>query len=214
MATSEHDTPPVHRSVAVVESVLLAVVALLAGWSGYAAARWSTESRLALAEAAAARTEASQANLDALEQRNLDATMFNTWFTAWTAGNEQTEALALRRFRPEFRRAFDAWLATDPATNPAAPAGPLFMAEYDQPDLIRAAELNRTADQRFVTGSDDAARADHYVQVTVLLAAILFIVGIGTHIGYRGARLALVGIAGATAVYAAVLIATAPRPPG
>lgn len=41
-----------HRVVTIVEAVLLAVVALLAAWSGYAAAKWSTESRLHLAESA------------------------------------------------------------------------------------------------------------------------------------------------------------------
>ena len=208
MAQTDQETETRHRIEAVVET------ALLAGWSGYAAARWSTESRLQLAEASAARTEAGVAHLAAVEQRNLDASMFNTWFTAWTAGNERGQDLAERRFRPEFRRAFDAWLATDPGGDHDAPAGPLSMPQYEQPDLARGAALNQQADEHFALGAEAGGNADHYVQITVLLAAVLFIVGISTHIGYRAARFPLVGIAGATAVYAAVLIAVAPRPPG
>ena len=68
-----------HRVVTIVEAVLLAVVALLAAWSGYAAAKWSTESRLHLAESASARAKSSQADLEAMETRNLDAMMFDTW---------------------------------------------------------------------------------------------------------------------------------------
>jgi hypothetical protein len=42
-----HDGPhePRGRLVSITEAVVLAVVTLLAAWSGYAAAKWSTESR-------------------------------------------------------------------------------------------------------------------------------------------------------------------------
>ena len=36
------------RVLSIAEAVLLSMVALLAGWSGYAAVKWSTESRVAL----------------------------------------------------------------------------------------------------------------------------------------------------------------------
>jgi hypothetical protein len=49
--------------LSITEAVLLSIVALLAAWSGYSAAKWSTESRVGLAKASAARTEASRATL-------------------------------------------------------------------------------------------------------------------------------------------------------
>ena len=55
------------RLLSITEAVLLSIVALLAAWSGYAAAKWSTESRVGLAKASAARTEASRAALKATE---------------------------------------------------------------------------------------------------------------------------------------------------
>ena len=45
------------RALTIIEAVLLAVVAVLAAWSGFAAAKWGTESSLDLAKASAARTE-------------------------------------------------------------------------------------------------------------------------------------------------------------
>jgi hypothetical protein len=39
------------RLISITEAVLLSVVALLAAWSGYAAAKWSTESRVEIATA-------------------------------------------------------------------------------------------------------------------------------------------------------------------
>ena len=45
------------------EAVLLSLVALLAAWSGFAATRWSTESRLDLAASSSARGAATRAGL-------------------------------------------------------------------------------------------------------------------------------------------------------
>ena len=42
------------RVVSIVEALLLATVALLAAWSGYSSAKWSTASRLQVAQAATA----------------------------------------------------------------------------------------------------------------------------------------------------------------
>src|SRR6185503_11535334 len=101
------------RLLSISEAVLLSVVALIAAWSGYSAAKWSTESRVGLAKASALRTQASRANLNALEVRNFDSSTFEAWFAAYTAKNAQAMAIAERRFRPGFRVAFDAWRATN-----------------------------------------------------------------------------------------------------
>ena len=125
------------RLISITEAVLLSIVALLAAWSGYAAAKWSTESRVGLAKAAAARTEASRAALKANNIRNFDSSTFEAWFAAYTVHNEQAMALAEHRFRPQFDVAFKAWRATNPETNPNAPRGPTYMPQYHQPELRR-----------------------------------------------------------------------------
>ena len=122
------------RRITIIEALLLAVVAVLAAWSGYAAAKWGTEAQLNLAQASAARTQSNQANLTAMESRNFDASTFNTWFTAYTTGNQAGMTVAERRFRPEFKVGFDAWMVTNPFTSADAPPGPTFMPEYQQPD--------------------------------------------------------------------------------
>jgi hypothetical protein len=117
------------RLVSIAEAILLSVVALLAAYSGYAAAKWSTESRVGLAKASTARTEANRANLGAIDLRIFDSSTFEAWFAAYTARNKQAMALAEHRFRPEFRVAFEAWRATNPETNPNAPSGPTYMPQ-------------------------------------------------------------------------------------
>ena len=126
------------RIVSIAEAALLSLVTLAAAWSGYAAAKWDGESSVRLAVALEARTDASRADLDAREDRNFDLSTFEAWFDAYVAGDEHAMALAMRRFRPEFAAAFDAWRTTNPETNPAAPRGPTFMPQYRQPGLAEA----------------------------------------------------------------------------
>ena len=90
------------RLLSVSEALLLSFVALLAAWSGYAASKWSTESRVAFAEASADRRGASRAGLDALELRNFDSSTFEAWFAAFIARNKEAMTIAERRFRPPF----------------------------------------------------------------------------------------------------------------
>ena len=59
-------------AIAIIEAVLLALVAILAAWSGYSSAKWSTDSRLKLAQASTARTESSSAALASTTQKNFD----------------------------------------------------------------------------------------------------------------------------------------------
>lgn len=109
------------RLVQIGEALLLSLVTIAAAWSGYAAAVWGTESRIELAQAATLRNLATRADLSALSTRNFDSSTFNAWFTAFTLDDPQKQAVAERRFRPEFKVAFDAWIATDPFRNPQSP---------------------------------------------------------------------------------------------
>jgi len=202
-----------NRIASIVEASLLAIVAVLAAWSGYAAAKWSTESSLRLAKASAARSEANAASLAALNRLNFDVTSFNDWFTAYVAKDASSMAIAVRRFTPNFRRAFEAWLATDPATNAAAPPGPEYMPEYKQPEMVLVAQLNAHASAEYAARAQAGSNADSYVLTTVYLATVLFLAGIGSHFGLRAIRYGLAGVGTAILVVAAVLLASAPKPP-
>src|SRR6476469_2191667 len=83
-ATSQHRHD---RVLSITEAVLLSLVAVLAAYSGYAAAKWGTESSVSLARASASRTKANRADLEGLQIRTLDSVSFNAWFAGFTAGN-------------------------------------------------------------------------------------------------------------------------------
>ena len=208
------DEPRSHdRVLSIVEAVMLAVVALLAAYTGYASAKWSTESSVRLATASAARTEANRATISAMDLRNFDSTTFNTWFTAYVAGDAGAEAVAQRRFRPEFDVAFEAWLATDPFTNSSAPPGPTYMKEYRQPELAVAAALDAKASTNYAAGVQAGANSDNYVRDTIYLATILFLIGISGHFRFFRIRLGLVVLGGLMLVVAVLQIAGSPPIP-
>src|SRR3954463_9346170 len=105
---AKHADPHDERDwlISIAEAVLLSVVGLLAAGSGYAAAKWSTESRVELATASSLRIEASRADSDAGELRDFDSSTFESWFAAYIAGDKTAMRVAERRFRPEFKVAF------------------------------------------------------------------------------------------------------------
>jgi hypothetical protein len=201
------------RLITIVEAVLLAVVAVLAAYSGFAAAKWSTHASLELAKASAARTEANRADYQGFAVRNFDSSTFEAWFSAYAAGNKKAEMVAERRFRANFQVAFNAWLKTHPFTNPDAPKGPTYMPEYIQPELTQANALDARAGNEYTLGEQAGTNADNYVRTTVFLASVLFLVGISGHFKVRAARIGLISVGGAILSFAFVLLILSPRPP-
>jgi hypothetical protein len=201
------------RLLSITEALLLSLVAVLAAYSGYAAAKWSTESSLSLAKASAARTKANRADLEGLQIRTLDSVSFNAWFAAFTAGNANAERLAERRLRPGYRPAFYAWLATDPAHNPKAPPGPSYMPQYVIPQEAASATDDSQADAEFAKGTKAGSTGDDYVRDTVFLATVLFLVGISSHFPLRSGRIALISVGALILVFAVIQVLGLPGPP-
>jgi hypothetical protein len=201
------------RMVQIGEALLLSLVTIAAAWSGYAAAKWGTESRLELAQAATLRNLATRADLAALSTRNFDSSTFNAWFTAFTLDDRQKQAIAERRFRPEFKVAFDAWMATDPFRNPRAPPGPTYMPQYRLADQAKAEALDREAVAASATGNHAAVVGDDYVRITVFLAAVLFLVGIGSTFKLHTIRYALITVGAVLLILATALILQQPGLP-
>jgi hypothetical protein len=201
------------RLLSITEALLLSLVAVLAAYSGYAAAKWGTESSVSLAKASAARTKANRADLEALQLRTLDSVSFNAWFAAFVAGNTKAERIAERRLRPGYRPAFHAWLATDPAHNPKSPPGPSYMPQYVIPQETVANVDDAKADTEFARGEQAGETGDKYVRDTVFLATVLFLVGISSHFPLLQARYALIGIGALLLVFSVIQLLGLPGPP-
>ena len=196
------------------EALLLALVTIAAAWAGYAAAKWGTSSRVEIAQSSTIRNLATRADLEALSTRNFDSSTFEAWFVAYTLGNKQKEAVAERRFRPGFRAAFNAWIATNPFHNPHAPPGPTYMPQYRLPQQATANALDAEATAKFNEGTHAGEISDNYIRITVFLAAVLFLVGIGSTFKLHQIRYALVTFGTVLLILAVVLLLHEPGLPG
>ncbi|MGN6867258.1 MAG: hypothetical protein ACTHMY_02525 [Solirubrobacteraceae bacterium] len=210
-ATTEHVKRD--RWISIAEAVMLSVVALLAAWSGYSAAKWSSHASISLAKASSTRSKANLATVQATQIRTLDSVSFNAVATAYEAHDARAFRLTVQRLRPGYRPAFEAWLATHPLKNPKAPPDPSYMPQYRIPQETQARVLNAQADAYFAEGESSDGTADKYVRLTVLLAAVLFLVGIGSRFPVRSARYGLNAVAGVLLLVSVIQILGLPGPP-
>jgi hypothetical protein len=185
----------------------------MAAWSGYSAAKWSGESSLSLAKASEARSTASAEEIEAIQIRTLDSVSFNAVATAYTAHNKRAFDLTVRRLRPGYKPAFEAWLALHPLKNPKAPADPSYLPQYRIPQEAAAKVASEEANAEFAKGQSASSTGDKYVRLTVLLAAVLFLVGIGSRFPVRVARYGLIGLAAVLLIISVVQLLGLPGPP-
>ena len=181
------------RAVQIGEALLLSLVTIAAAWSGYAAAKWGTESRLELAQAATLRNLATRADLGALSTRNFDSSTFNAWFTAFTLDDGRSRPSPSGASGPSTR-----WPSTPgwppiPSTT-RGPPGPSYMPQYRLADQAKAEALDREAVAASAAGSHAGEVGDDYIRITVFLAAVLFLVGIGSTFKLHTIRYALITI--------------------
>jgi hypothetical protein len=181
----------------IVEVVLLAMVAIATAWSGYQAAKWDGRQALLYGMASTERFQADAAATAGGQELVANVSLLNTWLQAHAAGDAQLQSVIARRFTPDYRAAFDAWLALDPFHNESAPPGPGYMPQFHNPSLDEGKRLNADAAAKFNEGTEAREIADLYVRDTVLFASILFVVAIAQRFKIRGARVAanLVGLA-------------------
>ena len=197
--------------VEILEAVLLALVAVLTAWSGYQAAKWDGASAREYATSSRLRANGNTLQLTSNQQLIYNTQTLGTWLQADSTGDTKLAAIMARRFTPNYAVAFDAWLKTNPLTDPAAPAGPRFMPEYKDPLAVHARALDGHATDAFGAGVESRDRAEHYVRVTVLLAAVLFLIALGQRFKFRGVRVAVLSVAGIMLVYTLITVLSYPR---
>jgi hypothetical protein len=181
--------------VEIVATVLLALAAIATAWSSYQATRWNGEQTKTAARVNALRIDAARAQGMAQSQTQVDIAVFIQWVDARAVGEEQLADFYRDRFRDEFQPAFDAWLATDPLTDPDAPPSPFAMEEYALAAGAEAERMDAEAEVLGATARRNLQRSANYVLAVVLFSVALFFAGMSTKLRNEGRRkiLLLVG---------------------
>jgi hypothetical protein len=180
-----------HRTIEILEAILLAIVAITTAWSGYQAALWTGEQSKLYGVSSRLRVQAEGAATAANQERMYNAFTVSEWLKAEAQGNHKLATIFERRLLPEFRPAFDSWKQTDPVNNPSAPAGPQVMTQYKSARLLQSEDLNKQASQAFEEGDEARHHADGYVRITVMLATVLLLTAISQRFHTHAVRIGL-----------------------
>jgi hypothetical protein len=197
--------------IEIVEAALLAIVAVATAWSGYQTARWDGRQAHLYGLANKYRALENQAATRSGQQKLYDTTAFDFWLQTRAQGDREAAAVFERRFRPEYRPAFRAWLRTDPFHNPKAPAGPLLMPQYQNAAAEQAAAYDEKASTAFEQGTKARERGDRYLRNTILLATVLFLTALAQKFKLVGVRIALAAVSAVLLVIALYFVGTYPR---
>ncbi len=198
------------RWLEIAAALMLSLATLGIAWSGYQAAKWSGLQARRYTQASTARSLANQAATLAAQDRTQDLLNFNRWLEVKTEGNTELTDLYERRFRDEFRPAFDRWLAQDPLHNANAIPSPLREPNYKLANMEKADRLERIGDARFEQGKEATENADDYVFVTVFFAIVLFFAGISLRFSWFPMRILIMGLGTAILVWATFRLLSLP----
>ena len=199
------------RWLEIAAALLLSLATLGIAWSGYQATKWSGIQARRYTQASTARSLANRASTLAVQDRTQDLLNFNRWLEVSTNGNTELAALYERRFRDEFRPAFQRWLADDPLHNNSAVPSPLREKNYVLANSVKADKLEVLGDVRFEQGKSATENADDYVFVTVFFAVVLFFAGISLRFTWLPIRIGILAVAAVLLAYGTIRIGTLPR---
>jgi hypothetical protein len=196
--------------VEIVATVLLALAAVATAWSSYQSTRWNGEQTKASSRTNAIRIEATRAASLAEAETEIDVATFIQWVDAHGSKDTALEDFYLKRFRPEFKPAFNAWIATRPFTNPGAPLTPFAMPQYRLAATAEAERLDQAAEASSAAVRRNLQHAANYVLGVVLFAVALFFAGMSTKLHTPGLRKAMLVVGCVLFVGSAAWIATFP----
>jgi hypothetical protein len=154
--------------------VLLSLATVGTAWCSYQAAAWGGTAGGFMNRSTAASRQAAADQLKSQQIALLDVLLFSQYINARSISNEPLARFYADRFRDEAKTAFQAWLATQPFTDPNAPPHP-FVTNFYRPRLLEEARQAEADSQRLEQQAGLTGRISrNYVLITVLLACALF----------------------------------------
>jgi hypothetical protein len=230
-ASREAETPnagPASASidwVDIVATIVMAFAALATAWSAFQSDQWGDTMSFSLSEAAAARTESTRNFTRAGQLSEVDVSTFIAWVEAAHSevANGEIDAtdgyvpdpatlsgFLYARFRPEFRTAMDAWLATRPLLNPDAPPTPFAMDVYQVAEEVEAERLQQVADDKAALAHAADDNDDKYVLSTIIFAGIFLFAGLCTKMRSRIGQNLMLGFSIVLLVAGVIFLLTVP----
>ncbi|HEY6628516.1 MAG TPA: hypothetical protein VI193_06010 [Acidimicrobiia bacterium] len=221
-------TEPKHQPldwIDIVATIVMAFAALATAWSAFQSDQWGDTMSFSLNEAGAARTESTRSFTRAGQLSSIDVATFLAWLDAAKQENDSGEidvsdgyhpdpatlsGFLYARFRPEFKTAMDAWLATRPLSNPDAPPTPFAMEEYQVAQEIDAERLLQEAQDKSALAHAADDNDDKYVISTIIFAGIFLFAGLSTKMRSLAGQYIMLGFSIVLLIGGIVFLLTVP----
>jgi hypothetical protein len=191
-------------------AVILGLATLGSAWSAYQSGLWNGIQTFRLAESIAAGRRAAEKFVHANQLRGVDVVLFEAYLRALTENNSRLAEFLFQRFRPEFKVAAEAWLATRPLKNPSAPSSPFVMKEYSLAVDKEMQQVRQEEVTRFTEARKANEVSDTYLLLTVLFSVALFLGGITAAFKRRKIRGTVLALSVVTITAAAIFMAFLP----
>jgi hypothetical protein len=202
MSESTPKSDPVAPEKAATKTALFEPMALLllslatvgTAWCSFQAAAWGGAAQGITNRSAAASRRAAANQLQSSQVALLDVMLFSQYINARASSNETLARFYTDRFRGEAKKAFEAWIATQPFENAKAAPHP-FVTNFYQPRLLEEARQAESESQQLWQQGGEAGRTSRsYVLLTVLLASALFCGGTASKFEKPMIRRAVLGL--------------------
>lgn len=198
------------RATELIAALILSIAALASSYAGFQSQLWDGEQAAHYAMAEQTRTQASATRTVSVQLESVDAMFFTQWLDAFARGDSELERFYAERFRPDFRDAFQRWIATRPKLNPDAPPSPFAMPGYAERARAEADRLEQRANALFEKGEQANDRGDAFGQATLVLSLSLFIGGIVQAFNAPKLKIALLVVAAISCAIGIARIASLP----
>ena len=179
------------RMLEMCAAALMSIATVATAWCAYQSAEWGGEQAFLLGESQRAGREADLHAALAAQKKNLDVAVFMEWIGGLATDNERLTEFYAERFPPNLGIAVEAWLATEPRTNPNAPAHPFLMEEYRVAEDSIAATATVESEAKWAEARQADENGDRFVLLTVIFASVLFFGGIEQKFRDRNVRTGL-----------------------
>jgi len=197
------------RIVDILSVVLISAAAVLTAFCGYQSGKWTGVQTMLYNQASVQRTQATEANADALQAQVIDIGIFLRYIEALHHKDTEAAAFFKARFRPQARPALDAWLRMRPLENKSAPSSPFVMQEYRRAVFGEPQHLNQLAAVAFTSAEAAERTAEAYLLLTVIFAGVSFMAGISTKLRYP-LHMIIVAVGAIALLYGTIRLASLP----
>lgn len=189
----------------VVTVLVISLTAVLTAWCGFESSKWGGEMSIAFSQASSARIQAASAQGTVNTSRQFDLTIWGAYVEAVAADDTRLADYVRDRFTPEFRVAYDDWVAHDRAL-----PSPFKEPSYVPPGTDDYETLTARADAKFQQALDNNARGDRYSLLVVLFALVLFFAAMSGRDFAQWVSRTFLGLALVILVVGATILATFP----